>query len=101
MSAPLDPRSDDGVHPLARPFLWLDKPWARRAPLYVFGALSVLWLLIEFFAPRLAGGKYPEVLGVYEIEAFVGFCLAVMAGWVLRWLLGREPDYYDQERDDV
>ncbi|MEO1040481.1 MAG: hypothetical protein AAFX09_13160 [Pseudomonadota bacterium] len=101
MSAPTDPSRDDGIHPLARPFLWLDSPWARRAPLYVFGGLALLGLLIEFLIPRHAVGKYEEVFGFYEIEGFFGFCIAVLAGWPLRWLLGRAPDYYDQEGDDV
>ena len=93
MSAPIDPQNDD-IHPLARPFLFLDKPIVRQAPLYVFGALAALMLFVEFLIPRHAVGKYEEVFGFYEIEGFFGFCLAVLSGWPLRWLLARDPDYY-------
>lgn len=98
MSAPRDPQ-DDAIHPLARPFLWLDKKWAREAPFYIFGGLAVLGLVVEYFIPRHAGGKWEEVFGFYEIEGFFGFCLAVLAGWPLRWLLARPADYYDTDED--
>ena len=40
------------------------------------------------------------MFGFYELEGFFGFCLAVLAGWPLRALLGRRPDYYKQDGDD-
>ena len=91
---------DDQIHPLAKPFLWLDKPWAKQAPLFIFGALAAGLLIVEFLVPRHAYGKWEEVFGFYEIEGFFGFCLAVLAGWPLRWLLAREPDYYERTAKD-
>ena len=98
MSAPIDPKNDT-IHPFAKPFLFLDHPTTRKAPLYVFGALAVALLVLEFFVPRHAGGKYEEVFGFYEIEGFFGFCLAVLSGWPLRWLLGRDADYYATDEE--
>ena len=94
-----NPNDDEQIHPLARPFLWLDKPWARQAPLYLFGAGALGLLIWELFHPRHGYAKYEEVFGFYEIEGFFGFCIAVLAGWPLRWLLARKPDYYDTEED--
>ncbi|PWE17002.1 hypothetical protein DDZ18_09870 [Marinicauda salina] len=99
MSGAPDPKRDD-VHPFARPFLWLDKPWARRAPLYIFGALAAIGLVMEYLVPRHAVGKWEQVFGFYEIEGFFGFCLAVLAGWPLRWLLARPADYWERGGDD-
>lgn len=93
-------KSDDGIHPVARYFLWLDSPLAQRAPLYIFGGLAAILLVVEFFFPRHAGGKWEEIFGFYEIEGFFGFCLAVLAGWPLRWLLSREPRYYEKAAGD-
>lgn len=93
-------KSDDQIHPLARFFLWLDHPLARSLPLYIFGGLAILLLVVEFLVPRHAGGKWEEVFGFYEIEGFFGFCLAVLAGWPLRWLLSRDPKYYEKAAGD-
>jgi hypothetical protein len=90
---------DDGIHPAARPFLWLDSKWAKEAPFWIFGGLAALMLVLEAWHPFHAVSKWDEVFGFYEIEGFFGFCLAVLMGWPLRRLLGRPEDYYDQEGD--
>ncbi|WP_421792295.1 hypothetical protein [Hyphobacterium sp.] len=91
--------ADDQVHPAARPFLWLEKPAVKAAPFYIFGALALALLVLEFFFPLHAVSKWDDVIGFYEIEGFVGFCLAVLMGWPLRRLLGRPEEYYDVEGD--
>ncbi|MEE2527035.1 hypothetical protein V0U79_11710 [Hyphobacterium sp. HN65] len=92
--------AEDEIHPAARPFLWLDSKWAKKAPFWIFGGLAILMLVFEVLNPFHRTGKWYEVLGFYEIEGFVGFCLAVLMGWPLRRLLGRKEDYYDQEGDN-
>ncbi|WP_421785979.1 hypothetical protein [Hyphobacterium sp.] len=96
---PEAPAGDDNVHPAAKPFLWLDTKWARRAPFWIFGGLALLLLVLEAFSPLHPASKWDDVFGFYEIEGFFGFCLAVLMGWPLRRLLGRPEDYYDQEGD--
>jgi hypothetical protein len=93
MSAPIDPKNDD-IHPLAKPFLFLDNPKVKAAPFYIFLFLALALLVVEFVHPRHAYGKWEEIFGFYEIEGFFGFCLAVLSGWPLRWLLARDADYY-------
>lgn len=91
--------SDEGIHPAAKPFLWLDHPIAKAAPFWIFGIAALSLLVVEAFNPLHAVSKWDDVFGFYEIEGFVGFCLAVLAGWPLRRLLGRPENYYDQEGD--
>jgi hypothetical protein len=95
------PPAKDGVHPLARPFLWLDAPLFRTVLPFVFGGLAGLLLLLEFLLPEFSAGKYTEALGVYEIEGFVGLVLIVLVCWPLRWLLGRRANFYGQDGDDA
>ena len=97
--APDKPDGDDQIHPAAKPFLWLDSNWARKAPFWIFGGLALLLLLLEALSPLHPTSKWDEVFGFYEIEGFFGFCFAVLMGWPLRRLLGRPEDYYDQEGD--
>ena len=99
-TAPAATEAEHGIHPLARPFLWLDSKWARRAPFWIFLVAALGLLAWEFFHPRHAYSKWEEIFGFYEIEGFFGFCLAVLAGWPLRKLLWRSEDYYDREGSD-
>ena len=92
------PERDDDIHPVSRHFLWLDRPAVRQAPFYIFGALAIGLLIVEAIHPRHAA-KWEALFGFYELEGFFGFCLAVLAGWPLRALLGRRPDYYRQDGD--
>ncbi len=95
------PSASQDVHPLARPFLFLDAPLFRAVLPFVFGALAGLLLLLEFLLPGFAAGKYKEALGTFEIEGFVGLVLIVLACWPLRWLLGRRADFYERDGDDA
>ena len=44
--------SDDQIHPIAKYFLWLDKPLARKLPLVIFGVLTLLFLSYDFIVHR-------------------------------------------------
>lgn len=94
------PGSDDDIHPVSRHFLWLDKPWARQAPFYIFGGLALVLLGLDFIHHRHAQNAIEAIPGFYVWMGFFGFCLAVLAGWPLRWLLARRPDYYERTTDD-
>lgn len=94
------PERDDDIHPVSRRLLWLDKPWARQAPFYVFLVLALALLGLDFIHHRHAETAIEAIPGFYVYMGFLGFCLAVLAGWPLRWLLERRPDYYDRKCDD-
>lgn len=91
---------DADIHPLAKPFLFLDKPVVGKALLWIFlaGALGTLGMQIVYhFHPHGGPG---DILGFYDFMGFFGFCFVVLMGWPLRALLARKPDYYAQEGDD-
>ncbi len=101
MSAPR-PGAPDGIHPLAQPFLFVFKPGFAR--LFVL-ALAVLLLVsfgVEF---AMTGGeglsKYPEVLGGYEVLPALAAAAAIIAAWLVRWVLGVAPDFYEREAGDL
>lgn len=94
------PEKSDAIHPLAKPFLWLDSHWARKAPFWIFLIAALGLLAWEYVHPRHGYLHVEELFGFYEIMGFFGFCLAVLAGWPLRKLLWRPEDYYDRESSD-
>lgn len=103
MSAPRKPISgSDGLHPLARPVSVL---FAPRAGFFAVVILAVLFVLGFALEAALTGGeglsKYPEVLGGYEILPALALAAAILAAWLLRWVLGAAPDFYERAAGDV
>lgn len=103
MTAPRKPVSaSDGVHPLARPFLALASP---RAGFFAVVILAIA--LLGGFAVEavVTGGeglsKYPEVLGGYEVLPALALAAAIMAAWLVRWVLGASADFYERAAGDV
>lgn len=90
---------DELVHPLARPFLWLDAPWLKSSMIWVLGAILAIFVALDSFREPHVD---PEgLLGFYAWWGFGAFVLAVMLGWVvIRGLLGRPENYWDEEADD-
>jgi uncharacterized membrane protein len=101
MSAPR-PGAPDGVHPLARPFLFVFKPGFARLFILALAALLLIGFGVEF---AMTGGeglsKYPEVLGGYEVLPFLAAAGAILAAWLVRWILGVAPDFYERAAGDV
>lgn len=90
---------DELVHPLARPFLWLDAKWLKSSMIVILGAIVVLFVALDGFREPHVGAE--AWFGFYAWWGFGSFVLAVMGGWVLiRGLLERPEDYWDKEADD-
>ncbi len=97
-------KKDELVHPLARPFLWLDAKWLKSSMIWVLGALTVFFVALDPFRtahmPEHASPAEP-LFGFYAAWGFGAFVLAVMGGWfIIRGLLGRAENYWDKEADD-
>lgn len=87
------------IHPLARPFLFLDSKLGRTLPFWIFLVLLAATLVGEYFHHFHAEFEY-QFFGFYAAMGFFGFCLAVLMGWPLRALLGRDEDYYEKGARD-
>jgi hypothetical protein len=100
MSAPRTGASD-GVHPLAKPFLFLFAPGFGR---WIVIGLAVAMLAgfgLEFLLAGEEGlSKYPEVLGAYEVLPFLAAAGAILLAWLVRWVLGVSPSFYERAAGD-
>jgi len=100
MSEPAPPHGkDDGVHPLARPFLFLDSTRARDIISLCIVLIAMILLAIDFFVDRHGETEIAETPGFYAVYGFACFALAVLSGWPLRAILMRGPDYYGESED--
>lgn len=92
---------DELVHPLARPFLWLDSKWLKSSMIIVFGVLTLALAGADIVWPRHEYVHTADMIGFYALYGFVAFALAVFIGWiVIRGLFGRAENYWDGEGDD-
>ena len=103
MTAPRkSPPAGDGIHPLARPFLFLFAPRAGLFAVVILAAIVLIGFALEAALTDGAGlSKYPEVLGGYEVLPAVALAAAILIGWVVRWVLGVRPDFYERAAGDV
>ena len=77
--------------------LSIDDPVSVSRIVYLLYGICVLLLVADFFVPT--HGQHFGVEGVpgfYAIFGFVSFVLIVLAGKLLRKVIMREEDYYDQ-----
>jgi hypothetical protein len=92
---------DELIHPLARPFLWLDSKWLKSSLIWVFGLMTVALAGADFLWPRHEAVHAAEFPGFYAMYGFGAFVIAVFVGWlVIRGLLGREENFWDGEGHD-
>ncbi|WP_300529619.1 hypothetical protein [Maricaulis sp.] len=101
MSDPSKDKSDELIHPVARPFLWLDAPWLKSAMIWVFGVLALAFAAVDLFHHRHEYVPFAETYGFYAWWGFASFVAAVMIGWFgIRKFLGREENFWDKESHD-
>lgn len=93
--------ASDGVHPLAQPFLFLFAPGFGRWIVIGLAVLMVVGFGLEFLLAGEDGlSKYPEVLGGYEVLPFLAAAGAILAAWLVRWVLGVAPGFYERAAGD-
>ncbi|WP_417483016.1 hypothetical protein [Maricaulis sp.] len=94
-------KKDDLIHPIARPFLWLEADWLKASLVWVLGVLTIGLAAIDFFHHRHEYLEFAQMPGFYALAGFGSFVLAVMGGWfIIRRFLGREENYWDGEAGD-
>ena len=94
-------KKDELIHPVARPFLWLDAKWLKQSMIWVLGIAAVALGAVDFFHHRHEYVSLAEFTGFYALWGFGSFVLAVMIGWfVVRGVLGREENYWDKGGKD-
>lgn len=98
----LKPRKqEDPVHPIARPFLWLESKWFTSSLVWVLGVLAIALGAFDFLHHRHDYLDFAQMPGFYALAGFVSFVVAVMGGWfVIRHFLSRPENYWDGEADD-
>jgi len=98
MSAPSDKKDEIVyIHPLARPFLWIDNPSVRHTAGLVLGAFAIVLGLLDFVFHRETHFEFEAFPGFFAFAGFGFFCLAVAGGLILRKFVMRPEDYYDEE----
>ncbi len=92
-----DGKPDDGIHPAARPFLWLGSHGVQRNFMWFIGVLMVISIAMNYIKKPYGYFEWEAAIGGYAIFGFLAFTFAVLMGWPLRKLTGRSEDYYEDE----
>jgi hypothetical protein len=64
-------------------------------------AINLIGFGLEYFLTEEGLAKYRTVTGPYELVLIPATLGAILAGWGVRWLLGRRGDYYERAAGDV
>ena len=96
---PPRPEREDRIHPLARPFLFLDRPAARDVISLCIVLIAMALFAADFFLDRHGETGAAETKGFFSVFGFAAFGLIVLSGWPLRALLTRAPDFYGESED--
>lgn len=96
---PADPGDAEpvAVHPLSKRLAWVDSPVARDRIGVGIGVFALVLAALDLAIHRHAYIGADGVFGFHAWVGFVAFAGVVLAGWPLRRLLARAPDYYADE----
>jgi hypothetical protein len=75
---------------------WLERKETGRRLFWGLVALCAALGLADFVYPRHGIFGFEEIPLAYAIFGFVCFFGIVLSGYPLRWLVGRDEDYYDR-----
>ncbi|PHR55284.1 MAG: hypothetical protein COA47_14165 [Robiginitomaculum sp.] len=101
-AAPAKPKSakteaapvTDGIHPAARPFLWVGNHGVQRGFIWLVGALMLVFIGLDYTFNRHGHFSWEAAKGFYAIFGFLAFTFVVLMGWPLRKWTGRPETYY-------
>lgn len=93
MSAPKDTRTGRPMRPVGG--------MTGLAIVLALGAVNLLGFGLEYLLTEDGLAKYRTVTGPYEFVLIPATMAAILAGWGVRWLLGRRGDYYEHAAGDV
>lgn len=97
--APAQPvmAENEGIHPAAKPFLWLGSKFVQRNFMWLVLMLAVGFMSVDLFHHRHGHFQFETWFAFYAFFGFASFVFVVLSGWPLRWLTGRPENYYDDE----
>lgn len=90
---------DDGIHPAARPFLWLGNHFVVKNFMWLVFVLMLVFMAFDLFVHREGHFAFETKFAFYAFFGFFSFAGVVLAGWPLRWLTGRPENYYGDEEE--
>ena len=93
MNAP----KDTGAGRLPRP----SGGFIGLAIVLALAAINLIGFGLEYFLTEEGLAKYRTVTGPYELVLIPATLAAILAGWGVRWLLGRRGDYYEHAAGDA
>ena len=87
----------DGIHPAARPFLFLGKESVKRNFIWFPLAGMIICIILGWFYPQAKALPIEKYIpGSWAIYGFVAYSLIVLAANSLFKFLGRDEDYYGE-----
>jgi len=75
---------------------WFDRPRNVRLLIGALIAACVILLAAEFVVHKHGHFDFENFPGFHALFGFAAFTVAVYVGKLLRFLLGRDEDYYDR-----
>ena len=82
------------------PFLLFEKSGRLRASLIAFIILCVCLFAIDFFVKRYVYFEIEGMYNFYSIYGFIMFSIIIFGSRLLRFLLGRSENFYDEKAVD-
>ena len=80
---------------------FFDNPRNVKLVLFILYGSCGLLLLLDFIVHRHSIHAWERLLGFYAIYGFVGCTAIVLASKVLRTLVQRREDYYDDDEHEL
>ncbi len=82
------------------PYIFFEKNNRLRVVLFAFVSLCVGLFIIDFFVKRYIYFEVEGLYNFYSIYGFVMFSIIIFGSRLLRFLLGRQENFYDKKAVD-
>jgi len=93
MNDPQKKIADSDLTPLARAFLWVERPAAVQRAILILAALCAVLFVLDFIVHRHAYAPNEGTPGFYAITGFLAFSFIVLGSTALRWVIGRREEH--------